>query len=129
MRTLSVGDGVFEDENADGLRQPGESGMPGVLVELRSSSGTLLATTTTAADGSYEFTARDGIEPAQQYEVRIPLGQSPLGGSTPFDLTTPNAGGDDTLDSDATEVGVNAVAPFTGGNWGTADANLDVGFV
>lgn len=52
---------VFLDQNGNaaltnnGLFDPGELPIPNAQVELLSSTGTVLATTTTAADGSYSF--------------------------------------------------------------------------
>jgi SdrD B-like domain len=49
---------VYNDANNDGLKQPGESGIGGVQVVLNNPAGSTL-TTTTAADGSYQFTLPD----------------------------------------------------------------------
>ncbi len=56
-RPGTIGDRVWSDADGDGLQDPGEAGIGGVTLELRDAgSGALLATTTTAADGSYLFT-------------------------------------------------------------------------
>ena len=48
---------VFEDLNGDGVQDPGEPGIANVTVTLVDpATGTVIATTTTAADGSYQFT-------------------------------------------------------------------------
>ena len=52
-----IGDSVFSDADGDGVQDPNELGIGGVTVELRdASTGAVVATTTTAADGSYRFT-------------------------------------------------------------------------
>ena len=86
----SLGDYVWEDTDADGIQDGGETGLAGVTVNLLDSGGTTIATTTTAGDGSYSFT---GLTPGSyQIEFVAPAGLVP----SPVD-----AGGDDTTDSDA----------------------------
>lgn len=47
---------AFEDQDGDGFKQPGEVGVGGWVIELdRGANGSVDATTTTAADGSYSF--------------------------------------------------------------------------
>ena len=64
---VALGDLVWVDPNANGLRDSGEIGLGGVTVRLYQDDGdgqfdetldTLLATTTSAPDGSYLFTNR-----------------------------------------------------------------------
>ncbi|MFT3893585.1 MAG: SdrD B-like domain-containing protein [Anaerolineales bacterium] len=62
--TASIGDFVWLDADADGVQDAGEVGVGGVTVQLYSSTGTLIGTTTTAADGSYNFT---GLTPGDYY--------------------------------------------------------------
>ena len=50
----TIGDRIWEDVDADGVQDPGEPGLDGVTVELRGPSG-LIATTTTAGGGAYQF--------------------------------------------------------------------------
>ncbi len=47
---------VYHDQNNDGIRDPGEPPIAGVTIHLSDSSGEVVASTTTAADGSYRFT-------------------------------------------------------------------------
>ena len=55
-RAGSIGDRIWNDADGDGIQDDGEAGIGGVTVELRDAgTGTLVATTTTAADGSYRF--------------------------------------------------------------------------
>ncbi|NNM29891.1 MAG: hypothetical protein HKO57_10230, partial [Akkermansiaceae bacterium] len=47
---------IWTDTNADGTRQAGETGrFAGVTVDLRDGDGNVIATTSTAADGTYSF--------------------------------------------------------------------------
>ena len=46
----------FLDLDADGIQDGGETGLAGVTVNLLDSGGSTVASTTTAADGSYLFT-------------------------------------------------------------------------
>jgi hypothetical protein len=58
----SIGDRVWSDLNCDGIQDAGEPGIDGVIVTLRSGScpgGDIVATTTTAGNGFYEFTGLD----------------------------------------------------------------------
>jgi len=59
VNLTSIGGAKFEDRNADGVRDPGETGLAGWTVNLRN-GGIVFATATTGADGAYEFT---GIAP------------------------------------------------------------------
>jgi uncharacterized repeat protein (TIGR01451 family) len=64
--TGAIGGTVYRDRNQDGALGAAEPGLAGVTVELRDSGNALVATTTTAADGSYLFT---GITPGAGYQV------------------------------------------------------------
>lgn len=46
---------VFLDGNRNGVNDPGDGGVGGVTITLRDGNGNLVATTTTASDGSYSF--------------------------------------------------------------------------
>jgi Ca2+-binding RTX toxin-like protein len=46
---------VFADSNDDGAKESTEAGVPGVTVNLSSSTGAIIATTTTNAAGTYTF--------------------------------------------------------------------------
>ncbi len=62
----SIGDRVFLDADEDGVFDTGE-GIAGVTVNLLDSGGNIVATTTTGADGGYDFT---GL-PAGDYQVDV----------------------------------------------------------
>ena len=104
---VSVGDYVWVDVNRDGLQDGGEPVMAGVTVNLLDSTGTVIRTTTTGADGYYWF---DNLVPGTPYTVQFvkPAGMA---------FTTADSG-DDTVDSDADVVTgtVDFVAPASGSN-------------
>ena len=53
----TIGDFVFNDVNNDGVQDPSETaGISGVTLTLRDQAGTVVATTTTNAAGTYQFT-------------------------------------------------------------------------
>ncbi|MGT2648884.1 accessory Sec-dependent serine-rich glycoprotein adhesin, partial [Streptococcus uberis] len=88
----TIGDTVWEDTNKDGIQDAGEPGIPGVTVTLTNPDGTTV-TTTTDADGYYEFT---GLNDGDTYTVTF---ETPAG----YVPTTANVG-DDSLDSDGSSV-------------------------
>ena len=51
----TIGNTVWLDEDGDGDQDAGETGIPGVVVELYNADGTLVMTTTTDANGGYLF--------------------------------------------------------------------------
>jgi hypothetical protein len=55
-----IGDTVWLDLDADGLKDSTEDGIPGVVVTLRDSQGSLLATTITDSQGHYQFSVLPG---------------------------------------------------------------------
>ncbi|MCU7846813.1 MAG: carboxypeptidase regulatory-like domain-containing protein [Candidatus Thiodiazotropha sp. (ex Lucinoma kastoroae)] len=60
LKSTSLGDRVWEDTNANGIQDDGENGIPDVTVRLYTclsdgSTGTLVTTTTTDANGNYLF--------------------------------------------------------------------------
>ncbi len=54
-QNASIGDFVWNDANANGIQNSGESGIPNVKVELFRDDNILYATTTTSSVGKYEF--------------------------------------------------------------------------
>ena len=87
-----IGDFVWFDENANGIQDNGEDGIPGVTVELRDNTGTLLATDVTGAFGDYIFEMLS----AGTYRVDVLEGTLPAG----YVLSPTDAGGNDEVDSD-----------------------------
>ncbi|MCS6938969.1 MAG: SpaA isopeptide-forming pilin-related protein, partial [Roseiflexus sp.] len=87
--SASIGDRVWNDANANGIQDAGETGVSGIVVALYDSTGTLLITTTTDLNGNYLF---DGL-PAGTYSVGV--------GATPGRSISPRGSGSDpALDSD-----------------------------
>ncbi|RXK17221.1 SdrD B-like domain-containing protein, partial [Macrococcus sp. DPC7161] len=113
--TYTLGDKVWEDDG-DGVQEPGEPGIPGVTVTLTKPDGTTV-TTTTDANGNYEFTDL----PKGSYEVTFetPSGYVPTDGD----------GTDDTTNSDpkypTNNVTTGTVQVDLTGN----NPNVDAGFV
>jgi protocatechuate 3,4-dioxygenase beta subunit len=73
--TGSIGDFVWYDTNGNGIQDPGEQGAGGVLVELFDSSNDLVAVTTSAANGFYDFT---GLAAGSYHLLFIPPNGSQL---------------------------------------------------
>lgn len=96
-----IGDFVWHDKNVNGIQDNGEPGIEGVVVELTYGSTTV--TTTTDANGYYEFT---GL-PNGTYSVKVASSNYATGGvlesttQTKWYSTKKNQGSDDSKDSDA----------------------------
>ncbi|MEM9554297.1 MAG: choice-of-anchor A family protein [Acidobacteriota bacterium] len=73
---------VWDDADADGAEGPSELGLADVTVELVDSLGTVVDTTTTAPDGSYNF---DGLLPGT-YTVRVVTATLPNGSAPTYDV-------------------------------------------
>ncbi|MCU0784642.1 MAG: carboxypeptidase regulatory-like domain-containing protein [Verrucomicrobia bacterium] len=86
----AIGDFVWLDQNNNGIQDPNEPGVPGVTVQLMNCAGTVLATTTTDANGYYLFPQ---LTPGD-YNVRFVL---PAG----YVFSPRDQGADDAKDSDA----------------------------
>ena len=85
-----VGNFVFADLNGDGIRTEDEPGVGGVVVELQTPDGTVVATQTTTKQGFYLF---EDV-PAGDYQIAF---TAPEG----FAFTLKDQGTDDRFDSDA----------------------------
>ena len=79
--TLSIGDRVWKDANANGLQDSGEAGISGVTVQLLSGS-TVVATTTTNSSGNYTFSSLV----AGTYIVKIVTSTLPANFTQTYDL-------------------------------------------
>jgi uncharacterized repeat protein (TIGR01451 family) len=116
----SLGDKVWYDDDTDGIQDAGESGVAGVKVILRDTAGNPIATTTTAADGTYLFA---NLPPGSYVVVfdttTLPTGYAP---------TTQNAPGSTGANgSDASPItGATTTITLTAGQ---NDLNWDMGIV
>ncbi len=107
----SISGSVWTDMNSDGIRDISEMAMSGITVNLLDAAGLVVATTTTAMDGTYSFTN----VAAGQYRVQfVPM----LG----YSFTTANQGSDEALDSDVTDFVAGTTDLFTV----SGDSYLDV---
>jgi hypothetical protein len=85
----SISDFVWEDQNGNGIQDPGEPGIEGIEVFLYDTTGTLIGTDVTDNTGFYIF---DRLFPGDYY-IKFVWGPE-------WTPTLPNMGGDDTKDSD-----------------------------
>ncbi|HXV13143.1 MAG TPA: SdrD B-like domain-containing protein, partial [Candidatus Krumholzibacteria bacterium] len=103
----SIGDRVWLDENCNGIQDKRdddspEVGVAGVVVELYTCDGSLVASTTTDATGYYLF---EGLDEYGQFKVCFVL---PDG----YSFTKPNQGTSEGLDSDAGDDGCSDCIDF-----------------
>jgi hypothetical protein len=80
--TLQFGDRVWFDYDGNGIQDSGEPGISSVTIELRNSSGTLISTTITGANGIYSFYNL----PPGTYTVTIVTSTLPAGAVPTYDL-------------------------------------------
>ncbi|MBO0934904.1 SdrD B-like domain-containing protein, partial [Fibrella aquatilis] len=115
--TAGLGDYVFEDKNANGTQDAGDTPISGVLVTLYQ-NGSAVATTTTDATGAYSFT---GLTPGNSNTYAVGF-TKPAG----FSSTSANVG-DDTKDSDADVVtGLTQSVTLAAGEF---NPTLDAGYI
>jgi hypothetical protein len=118
---------VWFDANNDGIQNDGtNAGIEGSTVELyATSTNSITATTTTNANGQYQFT---GLPAATAYQVRILKldNDAPL---SAWGITTANAGTDPNLDSNATLSGNYWVVAVTSPAAGATTSGNDIGFL
>jgi gliding motility-associated-like protein/uncharacterized repeat protein (TIGR01451 family) len=111
----SLGDFVWNDLDRDGIQDSGEPGVPNVMVILNDNMGNPIDTVFTNTNGGYLF---DNLNPGN-YSVtfsNIP---------PDFELTTPNTGSNDALDSDVDPI--TFTTPVTNLDPGENDLTLDCG--
>lgn len=87
---VGAGNLVWLDENANGLQDAGEPGVTGVQITLYNEAGEALASTVSAADGSYQISLQGG---AGNFAVGFEL---PAG----YAFTAPTQGDEPANDSD-----------------------------
>ncbi len=111
----SIGDRVWLDADADGIQDPGETGIPEVEVSLLGADGSVLATQATDAAGFYAFT---GLLPGT-YRVHF---ETPVG-----HVPSASLEGDDTA-ADSDPDPANGTTPAIALAEGAQIATLDAGF-
>lgn len=115
LQINGIGDRVWLDLDGDGIQEPGEPPVAEATVFLYDANLNLLASTSTNAQGHYNFT---DLTPGDYI-----IGFSTPGGTV---FTLPDEGGDDTLDSDADRVtGLSPVITLSSDEFNdTVDAGL-----
>lgn len=112
----SIGDRVWNDANANGIQEDGEAGLGGVTVQLLGSDGvTVVATTTSAADGSYSFT---NLAPGTYYVQFVAL--------SGYSITTQNAVGSTSANNSDVDASTGKTGAITLGA-GVTETNVDAG--
>jgi len=85
----SIGDHVWQDDNNNGMRESNEPGVGNIVVRAYDQNGAMLGSSTTDQNGNYMI---DYLGKNNYYlQFDMPLG---------YTVTTPNMGGDESLDSD-----------------------------
>ncbi len=112
--TASIGDFVFWDMNRSGIQSPADQGVPNATVQLLQ-NGSVIATTTTNAQGLYSFT---GLAPGN-YSLKfiVPNGAA---------FTLAHQGSDPAKDSDPDSTGATGTFALASGQ---ADMTHDAGLV
>lgn len=105
---IAVRSVVWLDMNGNSIRDEGEQGVAGIMVQIFSQSDPSFADkTTTKEDGSFKFT---GLDP-DKYWLKFTTPYNTVTGKG-LKLVTPNATGNENADSDA--VPINAANPHIG---------------
>ncbi|MGL5066513.1 MAG: SdrD B-like domain-containing protein, partial [Sarcina sp.] len=108
-----LGDFVWNDLNANGIQDAGEPSIPGVTVQLLDSNANVIATTTTDANGLYNFDVDAGC-----YSVKF---IKPTG----YSFTLQNVGSDPAINSNADPM--TGIAPQVCLTAGQTDLTIDAG--
>jgi uncharacterized protein YfaS (alpha-2-macroglobulin family) len=103
---------VWEDKNANGVQDAGEAGIANVTVQLKDTSGNVVQSTTTDANGNYGFTVTPGT-----YTVAV---LKPAG----YEITGQDLGGNEVTDSDINAAGQTAPVTLQSGQ---NNPNVDAG--
>ena len=112
-----IGDKIFEDLNGNGMQDPGEPGVPGVVITLTGTAddGTeITRTVSTDANGNYNF---DGLPPGSyKITINVPGG---------YEITYQDEVGNETNDSDINPL--NGMSDFVSVTNGDFYQDLDGG--
>ena len=112
-----LGDTVWKDLDGDGIQDPAEPGVQGVVAILTDCNGNELARQTTDVNGFYFF---NNLIPGN-YQVHFDISALPQG----CDFTYQNVGDQDDVDSDVNLQGYGPCTYITGGEFdSTYDAGL-----
>ncbi|MEM1332424.1 MAG: SdrD B-like domain-containing protein [Actinomycetota bacterium] len=138
---MSVGDHVWFDADVDGVRDPDESPIAGIEIDLLDGdTDVVIASTVTDLDGRWAFGTADGLQPFGAYVLRFTVGErvrtSGIDGPEPgtFELVPTLARAVEAradLDSDLpmlTEPGGELRLAFRTGAPGESDRTIDAGF-
>ncbi len=134
---LELGDYVWNDADSDGIQDPSESGISGVVVQLYDGA-TLVGSATTDASGAYIFggasdvnmSGANTLTATTTYQLRVDLANANLVGLTPTAKDV-NANADDVRDNDGDNAILNAgfsTIAYTTGSAGQNNHTLDFGF-
>jgi len=118
--TGALGDTVWKDLDGDGIQDPNEPGVEGVIITLYTCEGEFVKMDTTDENGFYLF---DFLIPLESYYAVFDI--SPLNNPDCV-FTFPNEGVNDSLDSDVNAAGV---GPCTFIEPGERDSTYDAGLV
>ena len=116
---------AFIETDVDGLQDGTEARLDGITVMLLDENGNMVASTTTANGGTYEFT---NLAPGS-YKVKFP--EDATAASTDYSLTRSEVGTDDDVDSDAVPMNDgsgNAMTQIVYVENGATVDNLDAGY-
>ena len=98
-KKVSLGDKVWYDDNANGIQDANESGVPNVTVIVKDANGKEVGRTITNADGTYRV---DQLDNGKQYQVQFDISTLPEN----YEFTQNNFGNNDAIDSDADKNGL-----------------------
>ncbi|MFJ5304054.1 SdrD B-like domain-containing protein [Streptomyces sp. NPDC088350] len=128
---VQIGNRVWYDSDGDGIQDPSEPPVAGVVVTLTDAGGKTL-TATTDANGEYYIGTKEGLKPDTSYTAAFDyshINPSALPGSptlAQLKWTVRRAGSDTAIDSDVDPAGRTTVAV---GDPGYVDHAVDAGIV
>ncbi len=149
---IEIGNRVWNEINGNGIQDANELGLSGVEMELLDGNDAIIATVSTAADGTYYFSSKSGtntsgvaygvnIQPLTTYTVRVKgivtaanniLGNAGLSPTNYFTLSNIIGNGEvDWSDSDGIVVGGaggHYQTTITTGAYGQNNHTIDFGF-